>query len=336
MTVRLINQSDVRRVLSMTACIAVMREALSSLSRGDATSPLRWVMMLPDGQSAFAMMPAYAGGEEQRIVGAKVITAFNANHGTPYDSHQGVVLLFEAEHGQLVAIVDATAITTVRTAAVSAVATDALAREGAAVLAILGAGVQARSHVEAMCSVRPVREIRIWSRSTEHARTLAAGAARECPAEIRVAPTAALAVRGADVVCTTTSSRNPVLEGAWLSPGAHVNAVGACVPFARELDTTAVTRARLYVDRRESALREPGDILEPLKEGAITAGDIVAELGDVLTGRAAGRKSPDEITLFKSLGLAIEDLAAAAYVHRIALAEQIGTDVELGGHRERV
>lgn len=332
MTTLLITQVEVRRLLPLAECIDAMAAALAQLANGEALSPLRSVTILPDGQSAFAMMPAWCG--PQRVVGAKVITAFNGNNGTPYDSHQGAVLLFETSHGRLLAIVDATAITTIRTAAVSAVATRLLAREDARVLAILGAGVQARAHLEAIAAVRPLGEVRIWSRTSERARELAREAAERCGGHAYAVATAEEAVRGADIVCTTTSAVAPVLEGDWLQPGTHVNAIGACVPFARELDTAAVVRARLYVDRRDAALREPGDLVEPLRAGAITPAHIVGEIGDVLTGRAPGRRAPDEITLFKSLGLAVEDVAAARLVYDRAVRDQVGTAVELGGLRE--
>lgn len=331
MSTLLLTQPEVRKLLPLPECITAMADALAALTDGDATAPLRSVTILPDGESAFAMMPASIA--PTGVVGAKVITAFNANNGTPWDSHQGAVLLFETGHGRLLAIMDATAITTIRTAAVSAVATRLLAREDAGVLALLGAGVQARAHLEAIPLVRPVREVRVWSRTTERARAVASYAA-ERGLGAHVAATAEEAVSGADIVCTTTTATSPVLEGAWLRPGTHVNAVGACVPFARELDTAAVVRSRLYVDRRDAALHEPGDILAPLKEGAITPGHIVGELGEVLTGRAPARRSPDEITLFKSLGIAVEDIAAAQLVYARASVEGVGTTIELGGMRE--
>jgi ornithine cyclodeaminase/alanine dehydrogenase-like protein (mu-crystallin family) len=224
-------------------------------------------------------------------------------------------------------------VTAIRTAAVSAVATKLLARDDAEELAIIGAGTQGRMHLEAMAVVRPVRHVRIWSRTTEHARALAQLAREKFDLHAEVCSTPAHAVERASIICTTTASPTPVVEGDWLRPGAHVNAVGACIPTTRELDTDAVRRARLYVDRRESALAEPGDILMPLQEGAIGTDHIVAEVGELLLegGDRLGRRSDDEITLFKSLGLAVEDLAAAHHVYHKASANGAGSWIALGG-----
>jgi ornithine cyclodeaminase/alanine dehydrogenase-like protein (mu-crystallin family) len=327
----ILNQQDVTSLLPMRACIDVMASTLAALARGEALLPLRTIIRLPDDKGAFAVMPACLVAP--LTMGAKVITVFPANHGTAFDSHQGAVLLFDSENGSLSALLDATAITTTRTAAVSAVATRALARENAASLAIIGAGVQGHAHLEAMCAVRPITALRVWSRDAHHAARLAQAGREQFGLDATVAATGAHAVRGADIVCTCTSSNEPVLLGDWLSPGAHVNAVGTSQPTARELDSAAVVRSRLFVDRRESALNEPGDILVPLREGAIGPEHIVAEIGDVVIGRATGRGSDDEITLFKSLGLAIEDLAAASYVLREAERTGAGVRVDLGGAR---
>jgi ornithine cyclodeaminase len=213
------------------------------------------------------------------------------------------------------------------------VATRLLAREDASTLAILGAGVQGYVHIEAIRLVRPIARLRVWSRTREHAERLADAARERFGLEALVADTGADAVRGADVVCTTTSAREPVLQGEWLEPGTHVNAIGASHRTAREVDSRTVQRSRLYVDRRESALKEPGDSLVPVEEGVITADHIVAEIGELLVGRAPGRQSRDEITMFKSLGLAIEDLAAAAHVLAAAQRAGAGVSVELGGAR---
>jgi ornithine cyclodeaminase len=244
--------------------------------------------------------------------------------------------LFETEHGRLLAILDATTVTAIRTAAVSGVATRLLAREDAEELAILGAGTQGRTHLEAMTVVRPIRRVWIWSRTTEHARALAQFARERFDVSAEVCATPAQAVANAAIVCTATASPTPILEGAWLAPGTHVNAVGACIPTTRELDTEVVRRARLYVDRRESALAEPGDILMPLSEGAITPAHIIAEIGALMLeeGASLGRQSDDAITLFKSLGLAVEDVAAAHHVYHKARQNGLGAWVTLGGERD--
>lgn len=327
MPVLVLNQSDIAQLLPMRDCIDVMAAALSALARGDAILPLRQVLRLPDSKNAFAVMPAYLGAA--KAVGAKVITVFPDNHGTALDSHQGAVLLFEAEHGSLVAIMDASSITAIRTAAVSGLATRLLAREDAADVAILGTGVQARTHLGAMCAVRPVKRVRVWSRNSGTVREFADRESRRHVIEVEPSRSAREAVEGAEIVCTVTATREPVLEGRWLADGAHVNAVGASLPFARELDTAAVARGRLYVDRRESTLNEAGDFLIPKREGAIGDDHIVGEIGELLLGRVPGRRTQEEVTIFKSLGLAVEDIAAASFVYERARTEGRGSRVEL-------
>lgn len=327
----ILSQSDIEQLLPMDACIDVMASTLAALARGETILPLRTVIRIPNGNDAFAVMPALL--TTPRTIGAKVITVFPGNHGTAFDSHQGAVLLFDPDNGSLAALLDATAITTIRTAAVSAVATRALARADASRLAIIGAGVQAHAHLEAIRAVRPIASLRVWSRNAGHAARLVKYAHERFGINAEAASTGRDAVRNAEIVCTTTSATSPVLQGEWLAPGTHVNAVGACTPNARELDSAAVVRSRLYVDRRESALKEPGDILVPLQDGEIGPDHVVAELGELLIGRGQGRRDDREITLFKSLGLAIEDLAAAAYVLEQATRRGAGTRVELGGSR---
>jgi len=327
MQILLVRKSDVPRLLPMRDCMEAMLGALQSLARGEAILPLRQVLLLPGGNGAFATMPAVltSGG----AIGLKAITVIPGNHGTELDSHQGAVLLFEAERGRLLAIMDASSITAMRTAAVSGVATRALAREDAGDLAILGTGVQALSHLEAMAEARRLRRVRAWSRDPVGVRRFAAQASAQAGIRVEAAASAREAVLGADLVCTVTASREPVLRGEWLSPGAHVNAVGASLPTARELDTAAIVAARLFVDRRESAWNEAGDLLVPKAEGAISDDHIRAELGEVLVGSHPGRSSPDEITVFKSLGLAVEDVAAAQRIYQNARQSGAGTFIEL-------
>ncbi|MEE8526517.1 MAG: ornithine cyclodeaminase family protein [Thermoanaerobaculia bacterium] len=323
------NPSEVRRLLPMDECVELMAEALATLGRGDAVNPLRWGMRLPGDLGILGMMPGSMSSPP--VFGLKVVSVFPGNHGTGYDSHQGVVMLFETEHGAPVAIVDASEITAIRTAATSAVATRLLAREDAGELAILGSGVQARTHLEAMLCVRDVRRARVWSPTRERREAFAAAAGERHGIDVRAVGSAEEAVRGADLLCTTTSARQPIVEGGWLAPGLHVNAVGSSIASARELDTAAVVRSRLFVDRRESTLAEAGDFLFPKQEGAIDDDHIVAEIGEILLGQAAARRTADEITLFKSLGLAVEDLAAAHRVYVRAREQGLGTPVELGG-----
>ena len=323
MNVLVISYDDVQRLLPMPACVDVMAEALRTTNRGDAVLPLRSVVWMPDRTGAVGLMPGYLGSPAS--LGLKVVSIFPGNHGTRYDSHQGVVMLFDLKHGSPIAIIDGSSITAIRTAAVSGAATRALAREDAGDLAILGSGVQATTHLAAMRAVRPLRRIRVWSRNRAHAQRFA-----DANPGIEVMETAQAAVVGADLICTTTSSREPILEGAWLAPGAHINAVGSCFASWRELDSAAVVRARMIVDRRESTLNESGDFLIPKSEGLIGDDHIVGELGDLLLERFAGRRSPEEVTLFKSLGIAIEDLAAAHYIYEQAVATGTGVSVPFG------
>jgi ornithine cyclodeaminase/alanine dehydrogenase-like protein (mu-crystallin family) len=328
----IVSQTDVPRLLPMRDCIEVMQETLIALAEGKTILPLRTVIPLPGQRGAFACMPAVLGAPT--AMGVKVITVFPGNEGTAYDSHQGAVLLFEPEHGSLVAVLDASSITALRTAAVSAVATRALARPDSAILSLLGSGVQAVTHLEAMLAVRPIAEVRVYSRTGKHAETFAARESRRFSVPIEVVGTAEQAARGAHIICTLTSSRTPVLHGEWLAPGCHINAVGASQRTARELDAVAVQRSRLFVDRRESAVNESGDYLMALEEGLISADHIVADVGDVLLNRSVGRTSAEEITLFKSLGLAVEDVAAAEHIYRRTRDLPDSPRVHLGGRRE--
>jgi ornithine cyclodeaminase/alanine dehydrogenase-like protein (mu-crystallin family) len=309
----------------------VMANALSTLARGGAVLPLRPMLRLPQQAGIMGMMPAYL--DSPASLGVKVITVFNSNHGTEYDSHQGAVLLFDTKHGSLVALIDASSLTAIRTAAVSGVATRLLARDNAGDLCILGSGVQARTHLEAMMLVRRITRVRVWSRSAEHAQAFARAASAWHGISVEAVESARDAVAGADIICTTTSSREPVLNGEWIAPGAHINAVGSSMATARELDTAAVRNARLFVDRRESTINEAGDFLIPKSECAIGDDHIVAEIGEILVGTHAGRASAAEITLFKSLGLAVEDVAAAHHIHSQAVKRGVGTAVDLGGRR---
>jgi len=329
MKVLIANQDQVSDLLPMHECIEVMQDALKMLAGGDAILPLRTMLILPDGQNLMGLMPSYLGGIQS--VGVKVIAAFPSNYGTEYDTHQGVVLLFDTERGLLRAIVDGTAITAIRTAAVSGVATKLLARPDAGDLAIVGAGTQARAHLEAMLVVRDIRRVRVYSLPLEGAHQFARRESDRHGIEVEVKETAQEAVDGADIICTVTTAKEPVVKGEWVAPGAHINAVGAFTPTTRELDTAAVVRSRFYGDRRESTLNEAGEFLIPKNEGVIDESHIVGEIGEILVGKVQGRTSPGEITLFKSLGIAIEDLAAAHYVLNKAREKNLGTWVEIGG-----
>jgi ornithine cyclodeaminase/alanine dehydrogenase-like protein (mu-crystallin family) len=314
--VRVLDEEDVRRLLPMADCIDAMAGALRSLAQGEVFNPLRPVFRPPNQPSLMGLMPAHRGGDAS-LWSLKALTIVPGNSSRGLDSHQGFVALFDGESGEPRALMNAGGITAIRTAAVSGVATRLLAREDVRTLAILGSGTQAVSHLEAMRAVREFERVVLWSasgRSLDGAESVA---------------TAEEAVRAADVLCTTTASADPVVEREWLKPGVHINAVGSSIPTARELDSRTVADASLFVDRRESTLNEAGDFLLPLREGLIGADHIRAELGELLLGTAVGRSSDDEITLFKSLGLGVEDLAAGELVLQRAEAEDAGTVVSL-------
>jgi ornithine cyclodeaminase/alanine dehydrogenase-like protein (mu-crystallin family) len=333
MRVLILSHRDVLAALPPQACAEAMAAALAGHASGETFMPLRSVMMPPDAAGFMGLMPGWRGGGSGdgggAAFGLKAVCIMPGNPARGLDAHQGLVTLFDGETGQPTAILDAAAITEVRTAAVTAVATAALARPDASTLAILGAGTQARAHLRALEKVRTFGKVRIFAPTEAHARALAAGSAGRYP-EVSVAASAEEAVRGADVVVTATSSREPVLRRAWLAAGAHVNAVGASSPAARELDTATVAASALFCDSRESLRSEAGEFRLAVAEGVIPGEEhIRAELGEVLAGTAAGRQSGGELTLFRSLGLAIEDLAAAECAVAAAARRGLGTEVEL-------
>ena len=321
MTVLVLSEHDVRELLDMESCIAAMETVLARLARGELTNPLR-SLMSPPGPTAMGLMPSYAGGEEP-VYALKEIVVAGDNPARGLDPHQGSVLLHDGVTGQLLAVMNASPITEIRTAAVSGAATRLLARPGSRTVAVLGSGVQGRSHVDAMQTVLDDPIIRIWSRNPSHAEALA------LETHSLVAASVKEAVAGADVVCTATSAGEPLVELGWLAPGTHVNAAGAYPNgVSRELATDIVASARLYVDRRESALNESGDVRLALAERGLGEEHIVGELGEALAGMCEGRRSDDELTVFKSMGIAVEDLAAAQLCVARARERGLGTEVE--------
>jgi ornithine cyclodeaminase/alanine dehydrogenase-like protein (mu-crystallin family) len=308
-----LDKHSITPLLPMQDCISVMERMFRSLAAGECLQPLRNLLWLPDKSGILGMMPGYASTPE--ILGIKVITIFHANHTLGLPSHQGVVMLFDAKQGTPLLLLDAATITAIRTAAASALATRLLAREDATRLAILGTGEQAEQHVQAIALVRPLTAITIWGRNEIHAANLAhkLGSMHHIP--IFLASSAQEAVEDADIICTVTSSPQPVLMGEWIPEGAHVNAVGSCTPVTRELDTKAVLRSRLYTDRLESLFNEAGEFLIPKKEGFLNETFVQGEIAEVLTGAKQGRTNAADITLFKSLGIAAEDLFAAHYIY---------------------
>jgi len=319
MSLLVLSDADVRELLDMESCVSAMEAALAALARDELSMPLRFVVR-PPGEALLGLMPAHRAGSEP-LFSLKEIVVAPANGARGLDPHQGAVLLHDGDTGVLHAVLNASAITEIRTAAVSAVATKLLARPGARRVAILGAGVQARSHAHAMRTVVHDPELRIWSRTPAHAEALALESHAVVCASIEEA------LDGADVVCTCTASREPIVRRAWLAPGTHVNAVGSSVPSARELESDVVAEAALFVDRRESTLNESGDYLRAVEEAGIGPDHIRAELGELLVGTDPGRGGADELTVFKSLGLAVEDLAAASLCVERARERGVGVEV---------
>jgi ornithine cyclodeaminase/alanine dehydrogenase-like protein (mu-crystallin family) len=315
--------ADVRRALPMSDCIEAVDRAMRSLSGDGALVPLRTVMLLPGGRNFFGVMPGYL--DDPRGLGAKILTVYpdNARHDMP--SHLGLVVLFDSDRGTPLAVMDAAQITAIRTAAASAVATRALARSDAGYLAILGTGEQAVTHLEAMSKVRPLRAVRVWGRSAEKAAQFAGEQSARLSLQVEVSKTAEDAVNGADIVCTVTASREPILSGAWLGRGSHVNLVGSSRLFAREADDEVVTMARFFVDSRTSAQAEAGELKHAMDAGLVGASHILGEIGEVLRGKVAGRASSHDVTVYKSLGVAAQDLAAAHVIY-----ERAGRDGGIG------
>lgn len=321
-----LSQKDVAELLPMKDCIQIMKTALVDLARGDAAQELRSAIHI-EAHNFLGLMPVVLRPE--KVAGVKLISIFPDNRNSDLPSHQGCVLLFDSSNGVLKAFFDGEKITAIRTAAVSAVATDLLARKDTSILGIIGTGEQARTHLEAMLLVRPFKRILVWGPTREKAVAFTEETARKFDVEVEVAASAKEAVQEADVICTVSSSRNPIVHGQWVKPGTHVNAVGASRPTDRELDSALVAKSKFYVDRMESAIHESGDYLIPLHEGLITQSHIVGEVGDLLLAKVGSRKSEEDITIFKSLGLAVEDVAAANYIYQEAQRLHRGTFVPL-------
>ncbi|MCJ7623824.1 MAG: ornithine cyclodeaminase family protein [Anaerolineaceae bacterium] len=327
MKIVVLNHKEVEELLPMADCIEVMADALSALNRGQVYQPLRMIVRPPDAAGLMGLMPAYMSGE-RAAYGLKAVCVFPQNPALGKDAHQGSVMLFSAETGELLALMNASAITAIRTAAVSGLATRLLAREDASSLAIIGSGVQARWHLAAMAVVRPIKKVRVASRTLENAKIFAAKMSANYSFPIEAVENVEQAVQNADLIVTATTASEPVLKRDWIAPGTHLNVVGSSFAGAREVDTASMAACSLFVDRRESTLNEAGDYLFAARDGAIGPEHIKGEIGELLMGEVQGRISDDEITLFKSLGLAVEDLASAEYVYRQAQEKQIGTWVE--------
>jgi ornithine cyclodeaminase len=327
MDIAVLNHKQVTELLPMPECIDVMAEVLAAVAKKEAYQPLRTIIRPEGAKGVMATMPSYMYGE-RAAYGLKEVCVFPNNPTIGKDAHQGSVLLHSAETGELLAVMNASAITAIRTGAVSGVATRLLAREDAGDLAIIGAGVQGRSHLAAMATVRPIQHVKVADKLPGLAQKFADEMSVKYEFPIEAVDNSEDAVQGADIVVTVTSTTEPILKRDWLADGAHLNVVGSCFPHCREVDTATMVASKLFVDRRESTLNEAGDYLIAAKEGAIGPEHIKAEIGEILIGDAQGRTSDTEITLFKSLGLAVEDLAAAEYIYRQAKEQKIGNWME--------
>ena len=304
----LLSEKDVRAVLSMDDLIAAMETALIAFSTGSVVQPLRTVVEA-GGRGLFGVMPASIPAPG--ALGAKLVTVFHGNAASGLPTHLATIVLLDPATGELVAMLDGRYITEARTAAVSAVSVECLARSEAHTLAILGAGVQGRSHLEAVTRVRDIREARVWSPTVSRRTDFVREMQPVTTAVISAAGSAREAVEGADIVVLATAAREPIVRSDWIAEGTHLCAVGACRPDQREMDSALVTRARVFVDSRIGATAEAGDIVIPMKEGSFDTSHIAGELGEVAAGRITGRTSAREVTIFKSLGMAVEDVAAA-------------------------
>jgi ornithine cyclodeaminase len=322
-----LSERDVRDLLTMDDLIEGMQEALAEFSSGRVDQPLRTVLEIGDERAFFGVMPAHI--PKSGALGTKLVTVFASNHARGLPSHLATILLFDSMTGELLSVMDGRFITEARTAAVSAASARLLAREDAQVLAVLGSGVQARSHLDAFGRVRPLREVRVWSPNEDHRSAFARDMGTHTRAAVLPVASPREAVAGADLIVLATASREPVLRSEWVADGAHIAAIGACRPDQREMEGALVARARVFVDSRAGALAEAGDIVLAMRDGTFRGESIAGELGEVAAGTVAGRRSRSDVTLFKSLGMAVEDVAAAHLAYQRATERGLGRGVPL-------
>lgn len=324
---RLLNEQQVHSLLPMDDLIAAMETALAKFSAREVLQPVRSVLTVGPTKAYFGLMPAYIPSPES--LGAKLVTVFGENHKKQLPSHMATILLLDPDTGALLALMDGRYITEARTAAVSAISTRFLARTDASRLAIIGSGVQARSHLEAYQHVRSLSEVRIWSPTERSRQQFVHDMSPQVSMPIVAAASAEAAVRDADLIVLVTSSPTPVIDDGWVADGAHVVCVGACRPTQQEMPPQLVARSRLYVDSSAAAIVESGDIVMNIAAGLFDTSHVRGELGELILGRIEGRTSPDEITVFKSLGMAVEDVVAADLVFRRASETGAGTELIL-------
>lgn len=323
----IIVQSDVERLLPVGACVDVMRQAMIATSARNVTLPIRQFMPIPDAAGKLAIMPGTLG--DPACFGIKLVCKYDRPYGDPLGTHVGMVLLFDSVKGIPLAMIEGSSLTAIRTSAASALATDILARKDAKRLAIIGNGEQAMRHVHAMRAVRDISSISIWGRDAQRATAFAEEVTAATQLPTTAASSTTEAVRDADIICTTTSAKEAVLFGKDLQPGQHVNLVGSAIPTTAEVDDEAVARSRFYVDYREAAMAAAGELLGAIDRGMVTEDHIIGEIGEVAGGKTSGRQNDDEITIYKSLGVASQDLAAAHAVYMLAEDENGGTTIDL-------
>jgi alanine dehydrogenase len=325
--IRILSREDVQQALPMGQAIEAMKAAFAQLSTGRADVPLRAALEVPRHNGVTLFMPGYLADDDQMAV--KIVSVFNDNPTKGLPLIHALVVVVDATTGRPAAVMDGTVLTALRTGAASGAATDLLARRDVRTAAVFGAGAQGRTQLEAICAVRPIREARVYDVAPEQAVAYADEMSQRLSLPVRVAETPAGAVRQADVICTATTSSSPVFEDGDVRPGTHINAVGAYTPHMQEVPAETVLRARVVIDHREASLAEAGDLLIPLGQGLMTEAHIYAELGEIVAGRKPGRASPEEITLFKSVGVAVQDVAAAGAVLEAARRLGLGTEVAL-------
>jgi ornithine cyclodeaminase/alanine dehydrogenase-like protein (mu-crystallin family) len=324
---RILTASDDARLLPHSRCIPAMREVMQLTSERGVVLPLRQFMNVPGTAGKLGLMPGYIA--RPAAFGVKIVSKFPRPPGAAHGSHVGAVLLFDAAEGLPLALLDGGMLTAIRTASTTAMATDALARPDARTLLLVGCGEEAEHHLAALREVRAFEQVSAWGRDAGRAGAFAARMSRLHGRPVEAVADLAAAVAGADVICTVTSAATPILHGKWLRPGQHVNLVGSAIATTAEADSEVVKRSMFFVDYREAALAAAGELLEAIRGGVVTDAHLLGEIGDVVAGRLPGRESPDDITLYKSLGVTSQDLAAAQIVYAAALEQGVGLDVEL-------
>jgi len=322
-----LSEQDVQELLDIEELIQALEQAHVQFSTGKAVMPVRLVVPLPEIKGRITSMPAYLS--EDKALGMKVVTYFQENPKKDLPAILATISLYSTETGKIVAIMDGSYITAIRTACVSAMATKVLANPETPVMGILGAGVQARAHIRALCQVRRISKVKIYSPSGKSAQKVRHELEHEVGVSIEPVVSAGAVVREAELLVTVTTAKEPILKVDWLKPGVHINAVGSHRPDQREIDGATMKRAKVFVDSREAIMAECGDVLLAIKEGAITGSQISTEIGDVLGGKKPGRAKTDEITLYKSVGIAIQDVATAHLVYQKATEKRVGVNVEL-------